>query len=99
MIKAYVKIETDNMGYVEDTLGSGETIEHVVSFHWLWTFTAYLIFMISILLAVTIYTFIPDIISPRSIELLPHIITSLVIFSIGFIVYLYMMIKKWTTDS
>ena len=56
------------MGYVEDTLGSGETIKYDVSFHWLWTFSAY---------------------------------TMLVIFGwvgIGVIVFLYMMIRKWTTE-
>ena len=56
------------MGYVEDTLGSGETIKYDVSFHWLWTFGAY---------------------------------TMLVIFGwvgIGVIVFLYMMIRKWTTE-
>ena len=56
------------MGYVEDTLGSGETIKYDVAFHWLWTFSAY---------------------------------TMLVIFGwvgIGVIVFLYMMIRKWTTE-
>ena len=56
------------MGYVEDTLGGGETIEYEVSFHWLWTFSAY---------------------------------TMLVVLGwvvIGLIVFLYMMIKKWTTE-
>ena len=56
------------MGYVEDTLGGGETIEYDVSFHWLWTFSAY---------------------------------TMLVVLGwvvIGLIVFLYMMIKKWTTE-
>ena len=56
------------MGYVEDTLGGGETIEYDVSFHWLWTFSAY---------------------------------TMLVIFGwvgIGVVVFLYMMIRKWTTE-
>ena len=56
------------MGYVEDTLGSGETIKYDVAFHWLWTFSAY---------------------------------TMLVIFGwvgIGVVVFLYMMIRKWTTE-
>ena len=56
------------MGYVEDTLGSGETIKYDVAFHWLWTFSAY---------------------------------AMLVIFGwvgIGVIVFLYMMIRKWTTE-
>ena len=56
------------MGYVEDTLGSGETIKYDVAFHWLWTFSAY---------------------------------AMLVIFGwvgIGVVVFLYMMIRKWTTE-
>jgi uncharacterized membrane protein YdbT with pleckstrin-like domain len=56
------------MGYVEDTLGGGETIEYDVSFHWLWTFGAY---------------------------------TMLVVLGwavIGLIVFLKMMIRKWTTE-
>ena len=86
------------MGYVEDTLGSGEIIKYVVSFHWLWTFTAYLLLFISFLLTVTIYIFIPDIISLHPIQLLPQLIPSLLLFSIGFIVFLTMMIRKWTTE-
>ena len=56
------------MGYVEDTLGNGETIKYDVSFHWLWTFGAY---------------------------------TMLVVLGwavIGLIVFLKMMIRKWTTE-
>ena len=56
------------MGYVEDILGDGETIEFDVSFHWLWTFGAY---------------------------------TMLIILGwvvIGLIVFLYVMIRKWTTE-
>ena len=56
------------MGYVEDTLGSGETVEYDVSFHWLWTFGAYAML----------------------------VILGLVV--IGLIGFLYMMIKKWTTE-
>ena len=86
------------MGYVEDTLGHGETIKYVVSFHWLWTFTAYIILIIALLFAATFYIYMPSIIPADSIELLPGLFASLVIFSIGFIIFLRMMIKKWTTE-
>ena len=86
------------MGYVEDTLGHGETIEYVVSFHWLWTFTAYMFLIISLLFAATFHIYIPNIIPTGSIELLPGLFASLVIFSVGFIIFLRMMIKKWTTE-
>ena len=56
------------MGYVEDTLGGGETIEYDVSFHWLWTFGAYAMLVV------------------------------LGWAVIGLIVFLYMMIRKWTTE-
>ena len=56
------------MGYVENTLGSGEIIEFEIKFHWLYTFTAYL--------ALIILGFV----------------------GIGIIIWLTMMIKKWTTE-
>jgi uncharacterized membrane protein YdbT with pleckstrin-like domain len=56
------------MGYVENTLGSGEKIEFEIKFHWLYTITAWsaLIF--------------------------------LGVIGIGIIIFLSMMIKKWTTE-
>jgi len=56
------------MGYVENTLGSGEIIEFEIKFHWLYTVTAYL--------ALIILGFV----------------------GIGIIIWLTMMIKKWTTE-
>ena len=56
------------MGYVENTLGSGETIEFEIKFHWLYTVGAYLALII------------------------------LGAVGVGIIIFLTMMIKKWTTE-
>jgi len=56
------------MGYVENTLGSGEIIEFEIKFHWLYTVIAYLALII------------------------------LGVVGIGIIIWLTMMIKKWTTE-
>jgi uncharacterized membrane protein YdbT with pleckstrin-like domain len=89
---------TDGMGYVEDTLGSGEMIEYVISFHWLWSFFAYSSLVISILLSIIVYIFIPHVTSTTSISLFTSITPPLFIFLIGFFVFFRMMIKKWTTE-
>ena len=56
------------MGYVENTLGSGEKIEFEIKFHWLYTFSAWSYLII------------------------------LGFIGIGIIIFLSMMIKKWTTE-
>ena len=56
------------MSYVENTLGTGESIEFEIKFHWLYTVTAYLALII------------------------------LGAVGIGIIIWLTMMIKKWTTE-
>ena len=48
------------MGYVEDTLGTGESIVFVVSFHWLWTFLACFYLLIGIGSGVALITLFPD---------------------------------------
>jgi len=86
------------MGYVEDTLGSGETIEYDVSFHWLWTFSAYTIFVIMGAAAFTLYLLLNQMTSIEAIEPMIRIILSLLLTLIGLVIFLYMMIKKWTTE-
>ena len=86
------------MGYVEDTLGSGETIEYDVSFHWLWTFSAYTIFAIMGAAALALYLLLNQMTSIEEIEPMIRIIPSLLLAVIGLVIFFYMMIKKWTTE-
>ena len=86
------------MGYVEDTLGSGETIEYDVSFHWLWTFSAYTIFVIMVAVALALYLLLSQTTSIETVEPMIKIISSLLTAFIGLVIFLYMMIKKWTTE-
>ena len=86
------------MGYVEDTLGSGETIEYDVSFHWLWTFSAYTIFVIMGVAALALYLVLGPTTSIEATEPIIRLIPSLLLAVIGLVIFLYMMIKKWTTE-
>ena len=86
------------MGYVEDTLGSGETIEYDVSFHWLWTFSAYTIFVIMGAAALALYLVLGPMTSIEETEPMIRLIPSLLLAVIGLVIFLYMMIKKWTTE-
>ncbi len=84
------------MGYVEDTLGRGETIEHDVWFHWLWTFSASTIFVI--MDAAALCLVLGPLTSIEATEPMTSLIPSLLIVVIGLVIFLYMMIKKWTTE-
>ena len=86
------------MGYVEDTLGSGETMEYDVSFHWLWTFSAYTIFVIMGAAALALYLVLGPTTSIEATEPIIRLIPSLLLAVIGLVIFLYMMIKKWTTE-
>ena len=86
------------MGYVEDTLGSGETIEYDVSFHWLWTFSAYTIFVTMGVAALALYLVLGQMTSIEETEPMIRLIPSLLLAVIGLVIFLYMMIKKWTTE-
>ena len=80
------------MGYVEDTLGSGETIEYDVSFHWLWTFSAYTIFVILVAAALGLFLLFSPMTSVEGIEPMIRLLPSLVLAVIGLVIFLYMMI-------
>ena len=72
------------MGYVEDTLGSGETMEYDVSFHWLWTFSAYTIFVIMGAAALALYLVLGPTTSIEATEPIIRLIPSLLLAVIGF---------------
>ena len=86
------------MGYVEDTLGSGNTIEYDVLFHWLWTFSAYTIFVILVAAALGLFLLFSPMTSVEAIEPMIRLLPSLVLAVFGLVIFLYMMIKKWTTE-
>ncbi len=86
------------MGYVEDTLGTGETIKYVVAFHWLWSFFAYFFLLIGIFAGIALMVVLPDGNAQAYSELLVFYSPSLICFFFGLVVFLFMMIKKWTTE-
>ena len=81
------------MGYVEDTLGSGETMEYDVSFHWLWTFSAYTIFVIMGAAALALYLVLGPTTSIEATEPIIRLIPSLLLAVIGLVIFLY--IYNW----
>ena len=86
------------MGYVEETLGSGESVEYVVAFHWLWSFFAYLFLMAGIFASIAILVLIPAGDAEAYSEVLLFYSPSLICLFAGLVLFLFMMIKKWTTE-
>tara|TARA_B100000700_G_scaffold133486_1_gene149083 strand:- start:7209 stop:7715 length:507 start_codon:yes stop_codon:yes gene_type:complete len=85
------------MSYVSRTLGTGETIEYEVEFHWLWTFSAYFFLVLfggtGIIGSFLLYT---EEQTQNAIEVIMSV--GAVGLAVGLIIFLYMMIKKWTTE-
>ena len=85
------------MSYVSRTLGTGETIEYEVEFHWLWTFSAYFFLVLfggtGIIGSLLLYT---EGETQNAIEVIMSVGT--IGLAVGLIIFLYMMIKKWTTE-
>ena len=85
------------MSYVSRTLGTGETIEYEVEFHWLWTFSAYFFLVLfggtGIIGSFLLYT---EEETQNAIEVIMSV--GAVGLAVGLIIFLYMMIKKWTTE-
>ena len=85
------------MSYVSHTLGTGETIEYEVEFHWLWTFSAYFFLVLfggtGIIGSFLLYT---EEQTQNAIEVIMSV--GAVGLAVGLIIFLYMMIKKWTTE-
>ena len=85
------------MGYVEKTLGNGEKIEHIVNFHWLWMFFAYLFLTVGSVLAIVAFLYVPELLSQEQIDSAWVYLMPFFSFVAGLSIYLSMMIKKWTT--
>lgn len=86
------------MGYVDKTLGNGEKIEHIVNFHWLWMFFAYLFLTVGSVLAIVAFLYVPELLSQEQIDSAWVYLMPFFSFVAGFSIYLSMMIKKWTTE-
>lgn len=86
------------MGYVEDTLGTGESIIYVVSFHWLWTFLACFYLLIGVGSGVSLITLFPAEIHGHMPTIVLLYLASFFCFFLGFTSFFFMMIKKWTTE-
>ena len=86
------------MCYVEKTLGNGEKIEHIVNFHWLWMFFAYLFLTVGSVLAIVAFLYVPELLSQEQIDSAWVYLMPFFSFVAGLSIYLSMMIKKWTTE-
>ena len=82
------------MGYVEDTLGSGEKIEYIVSFHWLWTFFAYCFLLIGVGAGITLLVLLPREALGDYLDSLVLYTPSLICLFIALVIFFYMMIKN-----
>ena len=80
------------MSYIEKSLGDGERVVSIARFHWLYDAKAWLavILPIAILIAVMIHA------DEQNRQ--TYLIGGLVLFGVGFAVFLNMMIRKWTTE-
>ena len=80
------------MSYIERSLGDGERIVRLARFHWLYSFGAWLaiIVPIGILLAVVLYA------DETNGDVL--MLGALALIVLGIVIFLKMMIRKWTTE-
>jgi len=80
------------MTYIQRSLGEGERIVAVARFHWWYTVRAWLALALPAILLLGIAIYADD----TNREALA--VGGLVLFAIGGIVFLRMMIRKWTTE-
>jgi hypothetical protein len=78
--------------YIQRSLGEGERVVGIAQFHWLYTVGAWLALILpgAILLSILVYA---DETNRKALT-----IGGLVLFAIGGLVFLRMMIRKWTTE-
>jgi hypothetical protein len=79
------------MSYIDKSLGNGETIIARAHFHWLYVSGAWLALLIPLALLLAAYTQAqtqPD----------PYTVGAGMLAVLGLIVYLRMMIRKWSTE-
>ena len=84
------------MAYIDRSLGEGETVIARAQFHWLYTLGAWLALVIPAALLLTVYLWSPQ--QPADSVNAALMIVAGVLFLCGFIVFLRMMIRKWTTE-
>ena len=80
------------MTYIERSLGEGERIVAVARFHWLYTLRAWLALLWPLLALLSIVIYADDT-NRKALT-----IAALVLLAIGVVVFLYLMIRKWTTE-
>jgi len=80
------------MSYIDRSLGDGERLVARARFHWLYSFRAWLALIAPLVLLIGVVVYADD--SNR--EALA--IGALVLFALGLIVFLRLMIRKWTTE-
>ena len=80
------------MTYIQKSLGDGERLVALAHFHWLYTARALLALILPALPIAGVFRYADD--SSRE----PLLIAALVLFAVGIIVFLRLMIRKWTTE-
>jgi uncharacterized membrane protein YdbT with pleckstrin-like domain len=80
------------MSYIDRSLGDGERLVARARFHWLYSFKAWLVLLAPLVLLIAIVVYADD--TNRQWLAL----AALVLFALGLIVFLRMMIHKWTTE-
>ena len=80
------------MTYLQKSLGEGERIVAIARFHWWYTVRAWLALVLPAILLLGIVIYADDS-NRKGLE-----IGGLVLFAFGGIVFLRMMIRKWTTE-
>jgi uncharacterized membrane protein YdbT with pleckstrin-like domain len=78
--------------YIQRSLGEGERIVGIARFHWWYTVRAWLALILPLLLLLAIVVYADDT-NRKALA-----IGALVLFAIGVIVFLRLMIRKWTTE-
>jgi len=80
------------MSYIEKSMGEGERLVARAYFHWLYTFKALLVLVASLIFLIAALLYADEANRGWLIML------SLVLFGIGLIIFLRMMIRRWTTE-
>ena len=80
------------MAYIGRSLGDGERIVGLAHFHWWYTVNAWLALIVPLLLLIVA----ENVADPNAHE--SAVIGALVLLVIGVIVFLRLMIRKWTTE-
>ena len=81
------------MSYIQRSLGEGERVVALARFHWWYHVKTWLALLLPLALVIGVIAYVPD---TNTRE--PALLGALALLTLGFIVFLRRMIKKWTTE-